>query len=53
MEIDNGKEYDNMEEKMKTVIQIEEFDEKESRRYNVSVLIKPSSGFRKDDIECC
>ena len=40
MEVNNGKESDNVEKKLKNkVIQSEEFNMKESRRFNVFVSI--------------
>ena len=48
MEVNNGKESDNMEKKMKNkVIQSEEFNVKESRHYNVSVLINHLQNLEK------
>ena len=49
MEVTNGKESDNVRENWKTVIQIKEYNMKESR--NDSVLINHHQGLRKDVIE--
>ena len=46
MEVNNGNESDNMEKIFKKVIQSDEFIVKESRWYNVSVLINHHQDFK-------